>query len=240
LFTRARAHSIVLYEGTTYNKIKKERSNTMKKTNNVKTQIQTQFPNTFQALDKVADLKATIGGSEVRVYISGGAVKKVTKDKKAVWTTESKKNPVAFLKTLIDPKAPKARKTKERKRVDITPEWIQTLNDEANKSPKVQEGDRVNLRVATSHGRPVCAHVDIHRGDEKLGTAGIHFRIGFATSGITDKWRGRINEAVEAVYKKEVGTHTIRNGEAVAKVRDNQIVSASGTVTGLLELLQTM
>ena len=88
------------------------------------------------------------------------------------------------------------------KKAEVNTEWIQKLTGAANDAAELRENDTVVLRIATSTGRPVCAHLDIHHDGSKIGTAGTSHRLSFATSGIDTDWTNRVVAGVVEAYRK--------------------------------------
>jgi len=222
------------------------------KANTVKTQILDTY-SAFTAIAKVADVKAEIKGTNYRVNIKKGEVTKITADRKPIWTPEDSIDAISFIDGLVHPVAEKkidagpdktvkkesAKETKSSRKV-IDSKWIAHLVEEANKSPELQEGDEIRFRVATSHGKPVCAHVDLYTNDEKIATAGVHHRVGFAAMGINQRWTDRVNIAIKSIYGRIGNGKLIKNDGAVVKVDDGKIVSAEGTVAAVLELIESI
>jgi len=172
--------------------------------------------------------------------------KKAAKEEKAAEKKTAKEEKAAEKKAAKDEKkAAKAKKAAEKKANKVTrkvidDKWVAHLVEEANKSPELQKGDEIKFRVATSHGKPVCAHIDLYTDDEKLATAGIHHRIGFAAMGIDKRWTDRVDAAIKSIYQRIGSGQMIKKEGAVVKVDDGKIVSAVGTVSAVLSILKTL
>jgi len=228
------------------------------KTSTIKTQILDNYT-AFSPIAKVADVQAEIKGTKYRVKITKGEVTKIMADRKAVWTPAAEEDAITFIDKLVHPVAAKkiepkteavvkpttkkatstAKKEKTSRRV-IDSKWIAHLVEEANKSPYLQEGDEIRFRVATSHGKPVCAHIDLYTDGEKIATAGIYHRVGFASTGITARWTDRVDAAIKHIYSR-IGTgQMIKKDGAVVKVDNGSIVSAEGPVTAVLAILKSV
>lgn len=83
---------------------------------------------------------------------------------------------------------------------NVTDDHISYLTRMANTSPSLSAGHTVRLRVATSHGRPVCAELDLYDGDTRLATAGRKKRLNFAIRSSTSEWLTRADKAVQHAY----------------------------------------
>jgi len=136
-------------------------------------------------------------------------------------------------------KAPKAKKEKAKKIV-IDDKWIAFLQEKANESEFLQEGDEVRFRVATSHGKPVCAHVDLYTEGEKVATAGVHHRVGFATRGVDERWTSRVDAAIKEIYRKVGNGRMIKKDGAVVRVEDNVIQNAEGPISAVLDIIENL
>lgn len=212
------------------------------KATTIKTEILNRYEGIFEPVKKVADLKGVIDGVEYRVKIKSGEATKVVSNRKTVWTPEDG-DVFDFIKSIVFPKVDRKKTTEtqaKKAKVVVDDKWIAHLEEVANESEHIQEGDRIKFRVATSHGKPVCAHVDLYRDDTKVATAGVHHRIGFATRGINDKWIGRVNDAIKAIYSK-IGNQSIHTkGDAKISVSDGKITHAEGPINDVLALLSDM
>jgi len=223
------------------------------KTNTIKAQILDTFSD-FSAIAKTADVKADVKGTAYRVNIKKGEVTCIRADRKAIWTPESEVDALAFIDTLVHPVAEKKidaqpeetvkkestpKKAKATRKV-IDSKWIAHLVEEANKSPELQEEDEIRFRVATSHGKPVCAHVDLYTDGEKIATAGIHHRVGFAATGINQNWTDRVNTAIRSIYTRIGNGKMIKLNKAVVKVDGDKITSAEGSVADVLAIISNI
>jgi hypothetical protein len=224
-------------------------SNTLK----VKEQILSNY-DAFSPIPKVADVKADIKGTHYRVCIRKNAITKVTADRKPIWTPESDKDPLKLIDDIIYPVAEvrssadivdigtntdkKADRASVKKLIDKL--HIQKLVTEANKSTLLKEGDEVRFRVATSHGKPICAHIDLYNGDTKLATAGVHHRIGFAARGLKQKWYDQVDAAIAAIYAKLGNTRHLKRGKAMVQMDDKKILDASGNIGDLIDILESL
>lgn len=232
------------------------------KANTVKTQILDTF-SVFSPIAKVADVKAEIKGKEYRVKISKGTITKIVSDRKAIWTPESDQEAMVFIDDLVHPKAElkvdkvesvedvkeieetdkvvdMPKKTQKKQKVVVDDKWIAFLEEKANETDLLKEGDTIHLRVARSHGKPVCAHVDLYTDNEKVATAGIHHRIGFATKGIDDKWTSRVEAAIKEIYRKIGNGRMIKSGKATVRINDDEIQNAEGTIIDVLSILESL
>lgn len=198
----------------------------------------------FEPVKKAADLKGTIGGVEYRVKIQKGEAVKVMANRKAVWTPDDG-DLMGFIHNLVYPdngrkKTADAPEAPKKAKVVVDDRWIAHLEEVANETANLKDGDEIKFRVARSHGKPVCAHIDLYRDGTKVGTAGVHYRVGFATRGINDRWKSRVVEAAKEIYRK-IGNSTLHTrGDAKVAVEEGQIVSAEGPVSDVLALLKTL
>jgi len=217
-------------------------------TNTVKAQILSQY-DVFETIPKVADVKAEINGTEYRVKIHKGSVTKIVADRKAVLTPSTNDEALAFIDDLvhptgeqkIDPVVGKTKKTSKKTKVVVDDKWIAHLVERANESTLLSDGDQIRFRVATSHGRPVCAHIDLYQDDQKVATAGIHHRIGFATRGVNGKWLKQVDEAIKEIYRKVGDVTMLKSEDAMVRMKkDDRIVDAQGSIQGVLELIQSI
>lgn len=191
----------------------------------IKAEIMDQFPQ-FAPIAKVADVQAEVFGQTIRVQIKKGEAKAIKIDGQVVWAGEG--DVIEAIRRRITPARPNyikpvyaevemaevptdyeekleglAQIAEPKGRVSkVTPEWIEALTEEANHSQRLEDGDEIRLRVATSNGKPVTAAVDIYREGQKIGTGGRQKKINFATRGITEAWKARVDEAVEFAYSK--------------------------------------
>ncbi len=232
------------------------------KANTIKTQIIEMYPQ-FGKVAGAADVKATIRGQEYKVVIKKGEAQKVMSNRKSVWIPDADSDILGFLDSLIHPSTKKKTdivKKEESTTLTVLPEkkeatskkkekvprqivddkWVTFLREEANKSDQLDDGDTIDLRVATSHGKPVCAHVDMLRDGKKIMTAGTHNRVGFATRGVTDKWKDQIEVAIKVIYKKLGDATIIRKGDSKIKLKDGKVVNASGSISHVLDMVNTL
>jgi hypothetical protein len=245
--------------------MKTSTNNTTVTTAAVKAQITAQFPQFTPVSPKIGDLNGVIGGKEYRVKIKSGEVLGVFADKQPVWTPDADTSVLEFIEKIVHPRA-QAKKTaapvetgvdkvktakvkvaKEPKepQPEIDAAWIAKLEENANAACTLHTGDTVVFRVATSHGKPVCAHVDLYRMDsdqkrEKIGTAGIHHRVGFARRGVDVKWTKQVQEAVQAIYRNLSKVTVLRQGSSQVEMDGNSVVKAHGKVKDILSILSTL
>jgi hypothetical protein len=94
--------------------------------------------------------------------------------------------------------------------------------------------------VARSHGKPVCAHVDLYTEGEKVATAGIHHRIGFATRGVDDRWTNRVDAAIKEIYRKIGDGRLIKKDGALVRIEDDLIRNAEGPISAVLDIIENL
>jgi len=208
------------------------------KANTVKAQILDTF-SVFSPIAKVADVKAEIKGTNYRVKIKRGEITKIMADRKAVWTPDSDKEAMAFIEDLVHPVAD-LKVDADKSKTKVNDAWISYLEKKANESSLLKENDEVKLRVARSHGKPVCAHVDLYTMGEKIATAGIHHRIGFATKGVDDKWMTRVEAGIKEIYRKVGNGRMIKKGNATVRIEDDKIQNAEGPIEDVLSILESL
>ena len=164
----------------------------------VKAMILDRFPQ-FSPIKKVADVQAELDGHMIRIIIKKDEVQHIKRDQKVVWSHQDGAV-LDYISSLI-PK-PKVAKKSTNSRISVTPEWIAHLESVAQQVPLLREGHNIKMRVATSHGKPVTACIDIHEGEKKLASGGRPYKVNFATNGIDADWMTRVNKATEIAYQK--------------------------------------
>jgi hypothetical protein len=220
------------------------------KANTVKTEILSNY-DVFTSIPKVADVKAEIKGTEYRVRIKKGEITRILADRKPIWTPQDDIDAMKFIDDLVHPVAeqkvtavvedekPK-KTTKKTTKVVVDDKWIDFLQEKANESEFLREGDEIRFRVARSHGKPVCAHVDLYTDGEKVATAGVHHRIGFATRGVDDRWTSRVEAAIKEIYRKIGDGRIIKKDGATVKVENDVIQDAEGPISAVLGIIENL
>jgi hypothetical protein len=220
------------------------------KANAVKTEILSNY-DVFTSIPKVADVKAEIKGTEYRVKIKKGEITKILADRKAVWTPQDDVDAMKFIDDLVHPVAeqkidaaveekPAKKEAPKKEKVVVDDKWINFLQEKANESDLLREGDEIRFRVARSHGKPVCAHVDLYTEGEKVATAGIRHRVGFATRGVDDRWTNRVNAAIKEIYRKIGDGRLIKKGGALVRIEDDLIRNAEGPISAVLDIIENL